>query len=515
MIAQDHLFRLIKTLKPTEKQAFTRHAMRKSGECPRYLQLFQVLNTLKAYDEDAFLASKKGAPFAQNYAVQKIELFEKLLLVLRMQRQSGGNEKPIEFRVREYMEDARLLREKKLGDLAEKRLGLAMEEAERYQLHEVQLELLRAQRANVMRHVGLNDYSALDALHNQIRQIAEIIQNKARMLQLLDPLFLQAKHQAALSGHLNHALIESIMAAEELKDVTRCLSFEAEQNYHFCHAIFHQLNERPHEAWIHARAIYLAWQEAPSMQSIKGAEYRNVVNNYLGYCINAYRFVDFEKALATIVKGPFRSELEQVIASHSALAMELQKHFSLCAWDMADDVMKRYRQQLSRFSEHLSPSRMMLFYLSFSRLKLIQGMWPEAARWAKKVIDEGDGKSQLGMVFQARLQELIALYEQGDIDLLNRRYRSALRSFQKAAFAGEFEHKVLETIQRLPGLADRQDQRQIFESLQKTLSEASPDLQDATSLTSAWVQSHLRKVPISHVLQEIRDQTLAALPAIP
>jgi hypothetical protein len=514
MIAQDHLYRLIKALQPTEKQAFTRYATRKGGEAPLYLRLFQALNSLKTYEEDQFLSSKKGQAFALNYAVQKVELYEKILQVLRVQRQSGGKEKPIEFRVREYLEDARLLREKKLVDLAEKRLAQAKEDAERYQLHEVQLELLRAQRGGVMRQLGQDDYTPLEALHAEIAQIAAIIQNKARMLQLLDPMFLQAKYQAALSGRVNHALLDTIMEAPELKNVALCLSFEANQNYHFCHAIYHQLNQRPQQAWIHARAIFLAYKEAPSLQLVKGAEYRNAVNNYLGYCVNAYRFDDFEEALKAICKGPFRSVSEEVTTVHSALAMELQKHFSLCDWAAAELVMKRYKENLNVFSEHLSSSRMMLFYLSFSRLKLVQGKWPDAARWAKKVVDEGDGDPKLGMVFQARLQELIALYEQGNMDLLTKRYRSAMYAFTRADFVGEFERNVLATIHRLPDLKTPADIRKTFESLHETLSSAAQVAQDVVSIASVWVQSHLRSIKIAQVLEEQRDEALSKLEPI-
>lgn len=515
MTPQDHLYRLVRALTRHEKQAFTT-ASRKSNpqDEPIYLKLFKALAELEEYDEKGFLSSSKGRLFKQNYSVRKTELYEKILLVLRAQRQSQGKEKPIEFKVREYLEDARLLQDKSLHEQASRRLDQAQEDAKKYQLFEAQLEILRIRRGLLMRepHVKTSD---LQHLHDDIAKTVAILQNKARMLSLLDPLFLLARQHAALNGTIDHELLEEIIAAPELQDVTSCLSFEANQNYHFCHAIYHRLKGNVEKAWIHGRAIYLAYQEEKEVRRVKGAEYRNVVNNYLAYCVDAYRFDDFDEALKHLVATPFHSKREEDSALHNALAMRLSKALNLCDWAEAVQARAEYRVQLPTFSEELPSSRMMMFYLNFSRLSMVEGEWKEVIKWAKKVLGEGSSNARQGLVFQAQLQELIALYEIEAMEALEKRKRAAGQAFRRAELSGDFERKVLSTMQRLPGLTASKAIRETFEALADVLEKAEPDMRDTVSLTFAWVQSHLRGISIARVLEEVRDKILAERPPIP
>lgn len=514
MTPQDHLHRLVRALTRHEKQAFTTAARKSSSQAePTYLKLFKALADLEEYDEKAFLASSKGKPFEQNYSVRKTELYEKILLILRAQRQSQGKEKPIEFKVREYLEDARLLQDKSLHDQASRRLDQAQEDAKKYQLFEAQMEILRIRRGLLMRepHVKTSD---VQHLHDEIAKTVAILQNKARMLSLLDPLFLLARQNAAPNGTVDHTLLEEIIAAPELQDVTSCLSFEANQNYHFCHAIYHQLKGNPDKAWIHGRAIYLAYQEEKEVRRVKGPEYRNVVNNYLAYCLEAYRFDDFDEALKHLVATPFHSKREEDSALHNALAMRLTKALNLCDWAAAANVRNDYRANLGIFSEELPSSRMMMFYLSFSRLSMVEGEWKEVIKWARKVLDEGGGNARQGVVFQAQLQEMIALYEMKSIEALEKRKRAASDAFRRAELEGDFGRKLLSTMQRLMGLSDKKDIRDTFEALAEVLEKADPDMRGTVSLTSAWIQSHLRGISIAQVLEEVRDKILAERPPI-
>src|SRR5688572_18481591 len=116
MTPKDHLFQLIQSLTPKERQVFAIAAKGTRKKSPDYLLFFQALCELDQYGETAFLASKRGLPFNPGYSGRKNALYEKVLQVIRSQRQIGGTEKPLEFQVREQVEDARFLRERKLFD---------------------------------------------------------------------------------------------------------------------------------------------------------------------------------------------------------------------------------------------------------------------------------------------------------------------------------------------------------------------------------------------------------------
>jgi hypothetical protein len=503
MKPREDLFQLIRSLTPNEKSAFTKASVADGKKVHQYVLLYQALDSLpgSVYDENVFLASKIGEPFRKHHSVKKAQLYDNILSVLRSRKQFGGTEKPLEFQIRGLLEDAWLLKEKKLFEQSKRRLSKARTEAEKYHFHEVLLEILKLDRTLLLESSPKGVRGKVADLHKEISVVTEAIDNKFKMLALKDEIFIFVRQHAELHGAFDREAITDLMKEPVLQNVALCKSFEAESNYHFCHAMYQYLIEDLTEAWIHARSQYLMWQEHKGVQKVKAIDYRNVLHNYLSFCNEALRYEDFDNAIGQLEKGPFHSDEEKASALHNLLNVRLQKALNLCDWTQVETIFKVYKKQRAEFGERLPKSRSMTFYLSFSRLFMVKEDWKNSIRWAKMVLDEGGKDSPGGLVFEAHLQETISLFSLRKHEDVIKKCRYILDTYRRAGRPNEFEKRILTILKRCSESGNISELPSKFQTVLKEMADQLKNRRMKDSVTRAWVVSIANKCSLREVLE--------------
>lgn len=467
-----------------------------------YQRLFHAIDKSASFDEKAFLNSAAGRSFVGKMPRKKNELYEKLLQVARGLRQSGGKTKRVEVQLREDIEDIVFLRERKLFEQGSRRLERAKKRAISHNLHEVLLEILRIERTIVLRIQAAGYEEEVNFIHSEIERISEVIKNKGRMLYFYDLYFVQVRQFKNLRGAIDRSLLTGWIESPELTDVSKCLSFEAESNFYFCHCIHHFLLQDTIEAWQFARTLYLRWQEAHEIQKVKAVEYRNVLQNYLVFCINASKYDDFDVALNKMLRGPFYSNDEEASAIDNGLNAEMQRCLSLCEWEKAKEIIQNFREKLDLISEWLIPSRIMVHYLNFSTLFIVLEDWGNALRWARKVGSESDGQESISLVIQGRLHELIAVYGQPRLGEFINLHRSTKRLLKKAGISKGFEIDFIDAL--LAGFkdGDAKKSRKRFGAILKNAQKAKAT--SNTTFISKWLEANFQGKSLRTLLEEER-----------
>ncbi len=499
MKARDDLFLLIKQLSPAEKKVLGMSPARHD-----YQLLFKALNDHKDLDEKEFLASKMGRQFAGNFSVRKNELYEKILQGIRAQRKSAGTAKAIEIQLREQLEDVLFLREKKLYDQCTRRLQRAKKIAKDHQLHEILLEILRIERSILLKTQPAGYSQELKEIHGEIADITEVIKNKTRMLYLYDCHFLEVRQHHNLRGNVNFELLNDLHQSSDLQDVSKCLSFEAESNFYFCHGIYQHLQGNAKGAWDFARTLYLRWQEQKGVQKVKPVEYRNVLQNYLTFCNAAVQYDDFDIALKQLLAGPFYTDEEEASAIDNGCYVNMQRCMQVCDWDGAKAAIAAFKNRLDDIGERLIPSRIMVHYLSFSRIMLVLEDWKSAASWATKVITEGEGEEISALVIQARVQEILALVEMNDLDKLHNRCRAAIRLLQKADGQMATTLQAIQAIQKFDSTLTGEQQQKIWTNLLKTLNAHPETEKNSSEFMMLGLQAKAKRMRLRDYLESIK-----------
>ena len=133
------LFLLIKSMKQGEKRYFTLSASAMvASKKNNYLKLFEVLDSLKTYDEDFILKKYRKQPFIKNYAANKSYLYDMLLAVLR-----NYNEDTIEeWDIRRNFYKLKILASKGLDKACEKLMIKTKEKAWQYEQYNTLLDII-------------------------------------------------------------------------------------------------------------------------------------------------------------------------------------------------------------------------------------------------------------------------------------------------------------------------------------------------------------------------------------
>lgn len=468
-----------------------------------YQKLFHAISQSNDFDEKAFLESKSGIAFRNKMPRKKNELYEKLLQNVRGWRQVKGKSKRIEVQLREQIEDILFLREKKLFEQSTRRLERAKKRAEDYNLHEILIEILRLERTIIFRVQAPGYEEEIEKIHQKIKHTSEIITNKGIMLNFYDSYFIQMRRFRKLQGVVDTKELSKLINSPELKEVSRCLSFEAESNFYFCHCIHHFLIGNTQKAWEYSRTLYLRWQEKHEVQKVKAVEYRNVLQNYLAFCNNAARYEEFDIALKKMLEGPFYSEDEHASAIDNGLVAEMQRCLILCEWEQGKKIITKFKNHLEFISERLIPSRIMLHYMNFATLFIVLKDWKNAYKWAKKVENVAEGDDPKLLIIQARLFMLISIYEEPSLDNFDNQIRSTKRLFKKfeidqgseAQFATELFAAYKENSQA--------KKRNRFSKLLKTENQRKQG--SNTEIILKWLLSKAENKPLRTILEEERN----------
>lgn len=128
-IPTDNLFQLIQAMTASEKRYFKRHY---ASDKSITTELFDFINSMKAYDEEEVKANFSQSKVSKNLKVYKVQLTDLILKSLI----SYHNKKSIRSKIRIGLEEIELLMTKQLYGLAQSRIKKIKEICLKYEEHE-------------------------------------------------------------------------------------------------------------------------------------------------------------------------------------------------------------------------------------------------------------------------------------------------------------------------------------------------------------------------------------------
>lgn len=510
MTPSTDLYELIAAMNTAERRHFTRFARAGYAEDQEidFIELFSFICKTKAKSDEDLFSKKDSERFIENFPVQKAELPQRILNVMRSRKKVNGQRKSLPFLIRETMEDIAFLREKGMYAWVYRRLAEIKAEAEENDLHELLLEISGIERNLIRMQQPADSEAKITALHAQNAVLTKTIQNKYEMLRLKDKLFSLAVNHSNLTDAAIPDEITEIMQSPELTDIARCISFEASSNYHFCHLTYQHLLGNAYKAWEHSRALFLMWKERKGIQVLKPLEYANLLQNYLAMCNEVMRYDNFDWALKRLEVHRFNRVEEQANAQQNALFVRHQRHLNLCEWAAAKAVHGEYEQQKADFQLYLSDRRRIAFALSFSRMYMALGEWVEAASSAAEGVKHGKGKTTQGLVLQALIQEIIALFEAEDVVQVEARCRSILETDNPERALPDFERMLVQMLRKCVSNREKGRFRAEVLRLLAMGEHLAKDRETSLRIVMAWLRSKRDNCTLAEALQTFRKQPI-------
>ena len=414
MTKQDDLFDLISTLSSNEKRHLTLQSGITKPKGKNYFKLYQLYLSMESYSPDLLLAEYQRMYPELNIknckkrlADHKTSLFEMILKVMRFYKSLPSAENSI----RELLQDAHFLMDRKLYDKGFKYIQKAKRKAIEFDFSTYLLDILKAER-NVLKEWGKKGYEkqVLEILEEE-KVIRTDIQVGGQLWELSDKLFLIIRKKARLETETEKEEVRKILTHSLLASIAP-KNFHSARNYHFSRAMGNQLLKEFYAAWIDYKAILELFESHPHQIKENPLQYQLAINNYLNACHLSQQYEDFPKYLALLKKHAGKSPDSQAEDFQNYTFLALLYGLNKPDIPMALDLVPVIEAGLIQHAEKINPSRILGFCSNITLLAFVNGDLSLARHWNNRVLDYQNTGLRKDAIYLSLLFHLILNAEQ-------------------------------------------------------------------------------------------------------
>lgn len=452
---KDPLFRLIKSLTKPEKRHFRLYANRTMGDRQRkFVVLFDLLDKQSDYNEELLLKKLPGATNKSKLTNVKRHLFKQLLTSLRLTYIN----KLIDIEIREQLDFARVLYSKGLYmeslRILERTKGIAVEHNQDI-LH---LEIIEFQKLIESRHITRSRQveKKVERLLEESTLRSRVTQTASEMINL----------NIQIHGYyIDHGFARTETQKKALDKAWRNMQPEHFNN-RFANTFFEKTNRYQSYLWYryiqldlkgalsHALEWVTLFHFHKSMQLKDPDLYLRAVYYLLLFLYLLDRKADYEKYLAAMEAylNNYRNILNPNSLHLSFVYFSLARfnyYFLVKEYKIAYQLIDLIKEELPVHQDMIDDHRLMLFDYKFAIAAFGCGYFEEALTHLHAILYQTDRLLQKDMEINARLLELLCLYETKAFDRMSYRLVSFGRSVVKSKVVTSLQlqtHKMLRSL---------------------------------------------------------------------
>lgn len=463
--SSDDLFRLVKSLNKSEKGFFKKFAAKnEAGSKQNYILLFNALDAMDEYDEDALRKKFKNQPFIKQLAVYKVYLFN---LILKSLNQYGAYDNSV-TKIKELIENSKTLSAKGLHKDSLKLLKKAKELATKYKSQSHLLEILVAERNILVVLPDKNVYENRKKIYEELKEFGAHVLKYAEYSWLSDQLVIFIEQTGDYTKENRENDIKKILTHPYITDEKN-----TEEDYLYKTYFYH------------AHLLYsISKNNIPEVHRILKSElellekHRHMIDdnpkNYIQTLINFLLASNLLKKKDDIREGIVKlNALRKRIKNKVSLSLEIHTLFHGANTEILiyrnNGDLKRGRAAARKIEEWFVkysneiPSQLKVTLLSnTAAFYVIDEKYEEALRLTAVMLKESSLKFRSDINFFARIFQLLLHYELRNYDLLeyliNSSYKflkenNALRKAENALF-DFFKQAVKTSEEEHPALFD-------------------------------------------------------------
>lgn len=491
----DKLFPLIKALTPPEKRYFTLFSKRHQGDGKRnkYRILFEIINSLPAYDEAEIKARLKKRRLRGNLPSLKAELYRQILRSMREYR----SEKSVSVILQDMLEDLHFLREKGLYEQCRQMIDRAEKMArdnEEYwalvRLYDIERQLAYDTTASDLRNT-------IAVVNQKKSGVLNTLLNLYRIQKLYDSVFvhirinphtLPDKTEEELSALLEHPLLSS---------PERARSFGAKTYFYNAHLQYNQLTGKLDEAFEYHEKLLAYWENHPHRIRKEPQRYMKALSNCAGLCLRMKKFATFEKTLQKIDRVPVRSFDDEAERFQNAAHLRLLYLINTGTFTTNTDLLRHIDEGMDKYERKINVARRLAIYYNLAILFFITGKFNDSLRQILDIIEHRKVGVRKDILVFAHLLLPVLHYELGNNDIIHGLIRDANRYLQKSEQQQlrTFEDTLLRFLRKQPTITKAAARKTAREAMKKeidTLIRAGvikPGLHEL----SCWLESKLTR----------------------
>jgi tetratricopeptide (TPR) repeat protein len=447
MTPSHDLFRLIKSLSPTEKAYFQKtssFAKQKEGK-NIYLVVFDAIAKQKVYDEEKIKQKFKGEVFMKQFPVIKNYLYSRILDSLEHYH-SEMNQR---FVMRKMMNRAELLRRRGLYDQSMKILKKAKTFATENEMH---LPLL-----DIYIHIELGlalekyDMSWIERVNKEIVDNLALFKNDAAMH---DVNFRIAVYYHKYLSTRNPQFLQKakeIINSKYLSDVSMAKSFFGKNRFYESHAFYSFAKGDMKAVYANTKKIVSNFESVPNMLTRNFASYLSSLNNFIEVCAELRKHREGMEYLEKLKSYPqllnSYSIRSRVFYIYNYLFLFLNNNSGY--FNDSGEAIPVIIRDLKLYEDELNHSEKGMLYVNIAITYFGLGDIKSSIRWQNKIRNEVNLQDHPELDCFVRMFYLVAHYESNNNDLIASLIRSDYRFLSKKANTFELEVLFLDFLKNI------------------------------------------------------------------
>jgi hypothetical protein len=502
----DNLFRLIKTMTKSEKRSFKLYVNRIGGtETAKFIQLFDVLDKQKVYDEESIFQKIPTMKRTQLSNLKR-HLYKQLLTSLRLIHIA----KNVDIEIREQIDFAKILYGKGLFFQSLKILDRVKTMAFNHHQDLLHLEILETIKMIESRHITRSIENRAELLAEESGKRTKILARTNQLSNLslkLYGFYLKIGHVKDEKGaYLVDKLFKSNLPDFDPEALT---FFEKIYLYESYVWYFTILQNFPMHYRYSAKWVEL-FEENPEMKQKEKDLYMRGVNNLLSSLFFTQQHERFETNLNKL--ETFVSQHEKNFNTNTRVhaflytsTARINKHFIEGSFTEGLRLIPELEKQLNEFKGFFDPHRLLVFHYKIACMYFGSGDNGKAIDHLNEIINFKAGNLRTDIQCYARILHLIAHYELGHQNLLDYLVKSVYRFLAKMQDLNAVQKEILKFLRReLYSSPDRLEKA--FKILRADLDRLKEEPYEGRSSLyldiSAWLESKISGKTVEEVSQE-------------
>ena len=506
---KDHLFELIKSLSKSEKRYFklisSRHTI---GEVNNYIVLFDYIDKLDSYDEEALFEHFKGESFLNRYSITKKRLYDHILSALDAYYSSSS----IDAQLFKQLHGAEILYKKSLYSHADRLLNSARKLAAKYERTNVLLEIGRIQK-KLIENSGYNDVSQeqLEKIANSDNEQLTANTNYSRLWVLKSKLFTALAQQGVSRSDEERkffdAIFDEVIRSFNPKKISKDSAY---LYYHILSAYYFATNqfEKCKEALQTNVALF---EKNKSFLEQHPNSYFSALTNVIYVSERLGNYSESNLYLQKLKNLPHDYQLEdnedfQIKLFSSTSSIELATYIKRGDFESAEGLIPVIENGLIKYGSKISAQRRAFFAYKFAGVYMGLGDFSSALKWVNSILNDND-LDDTGDIFAcAHLLDLLIHLELKHDQLLPYAIKSTQRFLKSRNRMHDFEKVMLHFIGKINKSSDVFEDENLWSDLHKELLGIKEDVYQSVALEyfdfESWAKSKINRKSFEKVVKE-------------
>lgn len=481
-----------------------------------YVRIFDYLDKLEVYDEEALFDYFEGEAFLNRFSITKKRLYDHILNALDSFHASAS----VEAQIHKMLHAADILYSRSLYDQSRRILRSAEKLALKHEKPALVLEVSNKQK-RILESSGYHGVSEeeMKAFTEQESLQIQSLQYNSRFWQVKSRLFgrmskkgvARSSEEVAEYTEICRELLDRNLEVDLLPTEVRYLYYHIMSAYYYAIADLEQS--------LHVLRKNLALFEACEREGVIEVNKQiSVMTNaiYISDKLGDYKssitYLNHLKALSSKIAAD--EDLEIKLFS-SVSSIELSMNLRKGAFKTASEIAKQVHAKLDHYGDKIVPARRAFLEFKVAVSFIGIGEFSEALRWVNRILNDSDLDQTEDIISFTQLLELLIHLELNHDQLLPYSIKSTQRFLKTRNRLYSFEKVFLQFVGKLSKCDDRFEVDRYWGELYNELATLTDD--DAFESVAldyfdfqSWAESKLRGKDFESVVREKYNRTVRA-----